>query len=97
MPMMRFEQADPSHLRTYYEKRDLVDRAPKYQLVEFTNSEWQPRIDELTRKMVEIFRPFDYGRYAFRLDMETGEVRMLEVHLNCNLRSAMVYGRTAQR
>src|SRR3546814_10380967 len=57
MPMMLFEQADPSHLRTYYEKRDLVDRAQKYQLVEFTNSEWQPRIDELTRKMVEIFRP----------------------------------------
>ena len=27
MPMMLFEQADPSHLRTYYEKRDLVDRA----------------------------------------------------------------------
>jgi hypothetical protein len=27
MPMMLFEQADPTHLRTYYEKRDLVERA----------------------------------------------------------------------
>src|SRR3546814_2056198 len=26
LPMMIFEQADPTHLRTYQEKRDLVDR-----------------------------------------------------------------------
>jgi D-alanine-D-alanine ligase len=35
MPMLMFEQADPSHLRTYWEKRDLVERAHKYQLVPF--------------------------------------------------------------
>ena len=35
MPMMLFEQADPTHLRTYYEKRDLVERGHKYQLVDF--------------------------------------------------------------
>ena len=96
MPMMLFEQADPSHLRTYYEKRDLVDRAQKYQLVEFTNAEWQPKIDALTRKMVEVFRPFDYGRYEFRLDLEKGDVQMLEVNLNCNLWSEKVYGRSAR-
>lgn len=95
MPMMLFEQADPSHLRTYYEKRDLVDRAQKYQLVPFDDAYWQPKIDELTRKMVEVFRPFDYGRYEFRLDLEKGEVRMLEVNLNCNLWSQKVYGRSA--
>ncbi|MGV3481618.1 MAG: phosphoribosylglycinamide synthetase [Sphingobium sp.] len=96
MPMMLFEQADPSHLRTYYEKRDLVDRAQKYQLVEFQDSYWQPKIDALTRKMVEVFRPFDYGRYEFRLDLEKGEVQMLEVNLNCNLWSQKVYGRSAK-
>src|SRR3546814_12803390 len=51
---------------------------------------------ELTRQMVEIFRPFDYGRYEFRLDLETGEVRMLEVNLNCNLWSEKVYGQRLQ-
>ncbi len=30
MPMMLFEQADPSHLRTYGEKRDLVEREHQY-------------------------------------------------------------------
>ena len=29
LPKMIFRQADPDHLRTYYEKRDLVDRSAK--------------------------------------------------------------------
>lgn len=96
MPMMLFEQADPSHLRTYYEKRDLVDRSQKYQLVEFADSEWQPRIAELTRKIMQEFRPFDYGRYEFRFDRESGELNFLEVNLNANLWSEKVYGRSAK-
>ncbi|RJF91483.1 phosphoribosylglycinamide synthetase [Sphingomonas cavernae] len=95
MPMMMFRQADPTHLRTYWEKRDLVDRTQKYELFAFEDKEWQPKIDALTRKMVEVFRPFDYGRYEFRLDEEKGEVQMLEVNLNCNLWSQKVYGRSA--
>jgi D-alanine-D-alanine ligase len=96
MPMMLFEQADPSHLRTYYEKRDLVDRAQKYQLVEFTDAEWMPKIAEYTRRIAEEFRPFDYGRYEFRLDREGGNVQFLEVNLNANLWSEKVYGRSAK-
>jgi D-alanine-D-alanine ligase len=96
MPMMLFEQADPSHLRTYYEKRDLVDRAQKYQLVEFDDSEWMPQIADYTRRIAEEFRPFDYGRYEFRLDREGGKVQFLEVNLNANLWSQKVYGRSAQ-
>ncbi len=96
MPMMLFEQADPSHLRTYYEKRDLVDRSQKYQLIEFDDKEWMPIIAEHTRNMVEEFRPFDYGRYEFRLDREGGKVQFLEVNLNANLWSEKVYGRSAK-
>jgi D-alanine-D-alanine ligase len=96
MPMMLFEQADPSHLRTYYEKRDLVDRSQKYQLVEFDDKEWMPVIADYTRRMAEEFRPFDYGRFEFRFDREGGEVRFLEVNLNANLWSQKVYGRSAK-
>jgi D-alanine-D-alanine ligase len=96
LPMMLFEQADPSHLRTYYEKRDLVDRAQKYQLVEFDDPEWMPIIAEHTRNMAEEFRPFDYGRYEFRLDREGGKLQFLEVNLNANLWSEKVYGRSAK-
>jgi len=96
MPMMLFEQADPSHLRTYYEKRDLVDRAQKYQLVEFDDAQWMPVIADYTRRMAEEFRPFDYGRFEFRLDREGGKVQFLEVNLNANLWSEKVYGRSAK-
>lgn len=97
LPMMLFEQADPSHLRTYYEKRDLVDRAQKYQLVDFDDPELMPVIDGLTRKIMAEFVPFDYGRYEFRVDLETGTVNFLELNLNCNLWSEKVFGRSAKR
>ena len=97
MPMMLFEQADPSHLRTYYEKRDLVERAQKYQLVDFEDARLQPTIDDLTRKVMAEFVPFDYGRYEFRVDLEKGEVHFLELNLNCNLWSEKVFGRSAKR
>lgn len=97
MPMMLFEQADPSHLRTYYEKRDLVDRAQKYQLVDFADPKLMPIIDDYTRRVLGEFRPFDYGRYEFRVDLDTGEVNFLEVNLNCNLWSEKVFGRSAKR
>jgi D-alanine-D-alanine ligase len=97
LPMMLFEQADPSHLRTYYEKRDLVDRAQKYQLVDFDDARLQPVIDGLTRKIMREFVPFDYGRYEFRVDLEKGEVNFLELNLNCNLWSEKVFGRSAKR
>jgi D-alanine-D-alanine ligase len=95
MPMMLFEQADPTHLRTYYEKRDLVDRAHKYQLVPFDDPEWMPVIADYTRRIAEDYRPFDYGRFEFRLDRERGELRFLEVNLQANLWSEKVFGRSA--
>jgi len=97
MPMMLFEQADPTHLRTYYEKRDLVERGHKYQLVDFDDQEWVPKIAEMTRIVAEEFRPFDYGRFEFRLDAGTGRCDFLEVNLQANLWSQKVFGRSAAR
>ena len=97
MPMMLFEQADPTHLRTYYEKRDLVERGHKYQLVDFEDAAWVPRIAEMTLAIAEEFRPFDYGRFEFRLDRETGACDFLEVNLQANLWSEKVFGRSARR
>jgi D-alanine-D-alanine ligase len=97
MPMMLFEQADPSHLRTYYEKRDLVERASKYELVPFEDSGIMPRIAELTRLIAGEYRPFDYGRFEFRYDAATGALNFLEVNLQANLWSEKVFGRSAVR
>lgn len=95
MPMMLFEQADPTHLRTYWEKRDLVDRSAKYSLVAFDDPHWMPVIADYTRRMAGVFAPFDYARFEFRLDQEKGEVMFLENNLNCNLWSQKVFGRSA--
>ncbi|HYD13506.1 MAG TPA: phosphoribosylglycinamide synthetase [Allosphingosinicella sp.] len=97
MPMMLFEQADPTHLRTYYEKRDLVERASKYELVPFEDESVMPRIAELTLEMAEEYRPFDYGRFEFRYDASTGTLNFLEVNLQANLWSQKVFGRSAVR
>ncbi len=96
LPMMIFRQADPSHLRTYQEKRDLVDRSQKYSLDPFEDEAMVAKIDALTRKAWEEYRPFDYGRFEFRVNEETGEVTFLELNLNCNLWSQKVFGRAAQ-
>ena len=95
MPPMLFRQADPEHLRTHEEKRDLVDRSQKYELVPFEAEDAWPKIRDMTLKLAEIFRPFDYGRFEFRYDEASGEVNLLEVNLQCNLWSQKVYGRSA--
>lgn len=97
MPMMLFEQADPGHLRTYWEKRDLVDRASKYELVDFDHAHFGPLIAGHTARIAAEFRPFDYGRFEFRLDVDKGELNFLELNLNCNLWSEKVFGRSAVR
>ena len=97
LPMMLFEQADPTHLRTYWEKRDLVERASKYELVDFEGSPFEAAIAAHTANLAKEFVPFDYGRFEFRLDVNTGELNFLEVNLNCNLWSKKVFGRSAMR
>jgi D-alanine-D-alanine ligase len=95
MPMMLFQQADPTHLRTHEEKRDLTDRAGKYELHHFTNEALSRRITAMTEAMIDVFWPFDYGRFEFRVDEVSGEINFLEVNLNCNLWSHKVFGRSA--
>ncbi len=96
LPMMIFRQGDPSHLRTYYEKRDLVDRSAKYSLDAFEDDAVAAIIADYTRKLWAEYRPFDYGRFEFRLNEATGEVSFVEVNLNCNLWSEKVFGRAAK-
>ena len=56
-----------------------------------------PKIAEMTRAAAEDYRPFDYGRFEFRLDRETGTCNFLEVNLQANLWSQKVFGRSAAR
>ncbi|MDX1703963.1 MAG: phosphoribosylglycinamide synthetase, partial [Altererythrobacter ishigakiensis] len=77
------------------EKRDLVDRSQKYSLDPFENTDMIAQITDLTKKAMQEYRPFDYGRWEFRVNEDTGEVTFLELNLNCNLWSQKVFGRSA--
>lgn len=95
LPMMIFEQDDPAQLRTYAEKRDLTGRVG-YTIRQVSDRDVAARIARYTAEMAAIFHPFDYGRFEFRVDARTGDVRLLEVNLNCNLWSEKLFARSAR-
>ncbi|MFD2499393.1 phosphoribosylglycinamide synthetase [Rhizorhabdus histidinilytica] len=84
LPVQIVEQDDPGYLRTYLEKRNLIDDQA-YAIRPLDDD--RVRI-EATRQSIEIMReflPFDYGRFEFRLNAATGALSFMEVNLNCNL------------
>jgi len=99
LPPMLFEQADPAHLRSYWEKRDLVERqstGPRaYSLVPMQDGKALTQAKAMTARLWDEYRPFDYGRFEYRYDDRSGEVWFLEQNLNCNLWSQKVFGRAA--
>ncbi|MDO6414973.1 phosphoribosylglycinamide synthetase [Sphingomonas sp. BIUV-7] len=84
LPTMIVEQEDPSLLRSYAEKRNLVD-GQAYAIQPFNDHARLAEIEAATRALLPEYMPFDYGRFEFRLDVTTGAVHFLEVNLNCNL------------
>lgn len=84
LPTQIVEQADPGSLRTYAEKRNLT-QGQGYEIRPMPAGRELELAEARAREMLREFRPFDYGRFEFRLDVRTGEVQFLEVNLNCNL------------
>ncbi|KAB0677329.1 D-alanine--D-alanine ligase family protein [Aureimonas leprariae] len=84
LPTQIVMQDDPTMLRTYGEKRNL-EAGQAYAIRPLLDPLVAALVESRTRLLLEEFRPFDYGRFEFRLDVETGEAQFLEVNLNCNL------------
>jgi D-alanine-D-alanine ligase len=95
LPPLVFQQTDPTHLRSYWEKRDLVERRSRYTLVPLEDPAVLAEVEDMTRRLWDEYRPFDYGRFEYRYDPATGDIRFLEQNLNCNLWSQKVFGRAA--
>lgn len=96
LPTQIVEQDDPTHLRTYAEKRNLVE-GQDYRIRPLEPGQTRDRAEALALRLIPEFFPFDYGRYEFRLDVRTGEVLFLEVNLNCNLWSHKTISMAAQQ
>ena len=96
LPMMIFRQADPAHLRTYYEKTRSGRPEPEILARPLRSARsGRPYRRTYPQGMGENNRPFDYGRFEFRVNEATGEIQFLELNLNCNLWSQKVFGRAA--
>jgi D-alanine-D-alanine ligase len=92
LPIMTFEH-DPNVLRTYGEKRGFEESGAK--LVPMEEGALAEELRGLVRKLIPELWPFDYGRFEFRMNRETGEVRFLEVNLQANIWSKRVIGQSA--
>jgi D-alanine-D-alanine ligase len=84
LPTQIVEQADPEELRTYAEKRNLAE-SQNYRIRPLGERALCTKVETRARELMREFMPFDYGRFEFRLDAESGEPLFMEVNLNCNL------------
>jgi len=85
LPPMRFSMPGQSdNFRSYEEKRALKD-APKETLEPIADEALAAHLTELTARILPELWPYDYGRFEFRHDAASGEVRFMEVNPSCNL------------
>jgi D-alanine-D-alanine ligase len=98
LPPMGYFPEEPGRLRSYEEKRGLAgsggnDEDP-LRLID--DPELVRRLQEETAKLVRELWPFDYGRFEYRFDPATGDLRFMEVNLSCNLWSKKTISRSAR-
>jgi D-alanine-D-alanine ligase len=84
----------PNGLRTYEEKRNLVESQGD-PLVPLEDARAREAVASQTRALMQELWPFDYGRFEFRFDPTTGRVSFMEVNLSCNLWSKKTISRSA--
>jgi D-alanine-D-alanine ligase len=95
LPPLIYAPPDPERIRSYAEKRNLVE-AREDPLLELANREISERAVRFTRALLGELWPFDYGRFEFRFDPATGSLSFMEVNLSCNLWSKKTISRSAR-
>jgi D-alanine-D-alanine ligase len=94
LPAMAYLPDDLSGFRSYEEKRALVE-AGDDPLVPIEDAEVQERLRAATAALMAELWPFDYGRFEFRFDPQSGALSFMEVNLSCNLWSRKTISRAA--
>lgn len=89
-----YPPARPGEPRSYEEKRNLVlTEDDPLELVE--DNALVARLEAHTRALLPELWPFDYGRFEYRYDPASGDIRFMEVNLSCNLWSRKTISRAA--
>lgn len=85
LPTMRFTlDGAAGAFRSYAEKRALAGESAE-QLERVDDPPVVARLEAYVRAMLPELWPFDYGRFEFRYDPASGDIRFMEVNLSCNL------------
>ena len=92
---MAYMPGNGADLRSYSEKRGLVPTGDD-PLEAISDPELLGRLISATRCLARDYWPFDYGRFEFRHDPQTGAVHFMEVNLSCNLWSRKTISRAAR-
>jgi D-alanine-D-alanine ligase len=96
LPPMAYFPDVPGTPRSYEEKRGLVQAADEDPLRVVDDPELAGRLNAAVRALLPELWPFDYGRFEFRFDPATGDIRFMEVNLSCNLWSKKTISRSAR-
>ncbi|HEX8480944.1 MAG TPA: phosphoribosylglycinamide synthetase [Allosphingosinicella sp.] len=96
LPPMGYFPDAPGTLRSYEEKRGLVETDEEDPLRIVDDPALAARLDEAVRALLLELWPFDYGRFEFRYDPATDDIRFMEVNLSCNLWSKKTISRSAR-
>lgn len=96
LPPMAYRPDDPLALRSHEEKRGLVPTEDLDPLETIQDERLIARLKAHVAPLLKEFWPFDYGRFEFRYDPQTGKASFMEVNLSCNLWSKKTISRSAR-
>lgn len=95
LPPLAYMPDDPRRLRSYEEKRALVPTNEADPLVTIEDGTLVAVLKRHTLALCAELWPFDYGRFEYRYDPDTGALQFMEVNLSCNLWSRKTISRSA--
>jgi D-alanine-D-alanine ligase len=95
LPAMGYFPDQAGTMRSYEEKRGLVE-AGEDPLRIIDDPELAARLEAHSRTLAAELWPFDYGRFEYRYDPATGDLKFMEVNLSCNLWSKKTISRSAR-
>ena len=96
LPPMMYLPDDGRLLRSYEEKRGLVPTSEDDPLVIVDDPALLEKLEAMARPLIHELWPFDYGRFEFRYDADSGDLNFMEVNLSCNLWSKKTISRAAR-
>lgn len=90
LPVMKYTSADDDRIRTYEEKRGLAPSSEGFHPLQ--DLAVAALATEAAARMIPEIWPFDYGRFEFKFNPETGALSFLELNMSCNLWSRKTLG-----